>query len=259
MISQFNLFRYVDGDTVVHKADARPKVLGLTVLVFVFSFSPGWWGVGIVWALAAALFALARLPRQVLPKPPKLLLYAMAIAMFFGFVSGGDPVVGVGDVSIGLGGAILQLRFFLVTIGLLLLALLIGWTTPAADLPRAAGWMLRPFRLVRLPVDELVAALTLAVRALPLVADEFTTVTTLWRTRPRRPGLEGLNGKMVEGVDVFATITTASVRRATELGEALEYRGPMIVVHRHPTWSLADVVVFALIAGAAAAVWFSPV
>ncbi len=259
MISQFNLFRYVDGSTLVHRADARPKVLGLTILVFVFSFSPGWWGIGIVWALGVLLFVLARLPLSVLPRPPRLLFYAMGIAMFFGVVSGGDPVVGIGGFAIGLGGAILQLRFFLVTLGLLFLALLIGWTTASADLPRAAAWMLRPLRLVRLPIDELVAALTLAVRALPLVADEFTTVTTLWRTRPRRPGLEGLNGKMVEGVDVFATITTASVRRATELGEALEYRGPMIVAHRHPKWTIADVVLFALLAAAAAAVWFSPV
>lgn len=259
MISRFNLFRYVDGSTLVHHADARPKVLGLTILVFVFSFSPGWWGVGIVWALGVALFALARLPLTVLPRPPRLLYYAMGIAMFFGVVSGGDPIVGFGGLSIGLGGAILQLRFFMVTLGLLFLALLIGWTTPAADLPRAAAWILRPLRLVRLPIDELVAALTLAVRALPLVADEFTTVTTLWRTRPRRPGLEGINGKMVEGVDVFATITTASVRRATELGEALEYRGPMIVTHRQPRWRLADALIFALLAGASAAVWFSPV
>ena len=236
MISQFNLFRYVDGSTVIHRADARPKVLGLTILVFVFSFSPGWWGVGIVWALGVLLFLLARLPLSVLPRPPKLLFYAMGIAMFFGVVSGGDPVVGVGGLSIGLGGAILQIRFFLVTLGLLFLALLIGWTTASADLPRAAAWMLRPLRLLRLP-----------------------TVTTLWRTRPRRPGLEGLNGKMVEGVDVFATITTASVRRATELGEALEYRGPMIVAHRHPKWSLADLVLFLLLAAASAAVWFSPV
>lgn len=259
MISQFNLFRYVDGDTVVHKADARPKVLGLTVLVFVFSFSPGWWGVGIVWALAAALFALARLPRQVLPKPPKLLLYAMAIAMFFGFVSGGDPVLSLGDLSVGLGGAIVQIRFFLVTLGLLLLALLIGWTTPAADLPRAAAWIMAPLRWIRVPIDELVAALTLAVRALPLVADEFSTVTTLWRTRPRQSGLEGINGRLVEGIDVFATLTTASVRRATELGEALEYRGPMIVRHQHPSWRLADLVIFALLIGAAVGIWFVPV
>lgn len=259
MISQFNLFRYVEGTSVVHRADARPKVLGLTVLVFVFSFSPGWWGVGIVWALGGLIFGLARLPLSVLPTPPKLLYWAMAIAMFFGVVSGGDPVVGVGGLSIGLGGAIVQLRFFLVTLGLLLLALLIGWTTPAADLPRAAAWILHPLRWLRVPVDELVAALTLAVRALPLVADEFTTVTTLWRTRPRRPGLDGLNGKMVEGIDVAATVTTASVRRATELGEALEYRGPMVVHHRHPRWSLADLAMFLLLAGAATGIWFSPV
>ena len=259
MISQFNLFRFVDGETVIHRADARPKVLGLTILVFVFSFSPGWWGVGIVWALGLLLFLLARLPLSVLPRPPKLLYYAMGIAMFFGFVSGGDPVVGIGDLSIGFGGAIVQLRFFLVTIGLLLLALLIGWTTPAADLPRAAAWILHPLRLLRVPIDELVAALTLAVRALPLVADEFTTVTTLWRTRPRRPGLEGINGKMVEGIDVAATVTTAAVRRATELGEALEYRGPMIVRHRNPRWSVADLVMFVLLSGAAAGIYFSPV
>ncbi len=221
MISQFNLFRYVDGETVVHKADARPKVLGLTVLVFVFSFSPGWWGVGIVWFLAGGLFALARLPRQVLPKQPKLLLYAMGIAMFFGALSGGDPIVNLGIGDLGLGGMIVQLRFFLVTLGLLLLAMLIGWTTPAADLPRAAAWILTPLRWLRVPIDELVAALTLAVRALPLVAYEFTTVTTLWRTRPRQTGVQGVNGRIYEGIDVFATLTTASVRRSTELGEAL--------------------------------------
>lgn len=256
MISQFNLFRYVDGDTVVHRADARPKVLGLTVLVFVFSFSATWPAIGIMWTLGVALFLVARLPRTVVPRPPKLLWYAMGIAMFFGFVSGGDPVVGLGSVELGLGGAIVQLRFFLVTLGLLFLALLIGWTTPAADLPRAAAWMLTPLRWLRVPIDELIAALTVAVRALPLVADEFTTVTTLWRTRPRRPGLQGVNGKMIEGIDVFATLTTASVRRATELGEALEYRGPMIVRHRHPSWRLADLVMFVVLIGTSVAIWF---
>lgn len=259
MISQFNLFRYVEGSSLFHRADARPKVLGLTVLVFVFSFSPGWWGVAIVWLLGALIFALARLPLSVLPTPPKLLYWAMAIAMFFGLLAGGDPEVTVGGLTVGLGGAILQLRFFLVTLGLLLLALLIGWTTPAADLPRAAAWILHPLRWLRVPIDELVAALTLAVRALPLVADEFTTVTTLWRTRPRRPGLDGLNGKMAEGIDVAATVTTASVRRAAELGEALEYRGPMVVHHRQPPWTVADLVVLLLLGGAAVAIWFSPV
>ena len=64
---------------------------------------------------------------------------------------------------------------------------------------------------------------------------------------------------MVEGIDVAATVTTASVRRATELGEALDHRGPMVVRHRHPAWRPADLVVFLLLMAAAVGIWFSPV
>ncbi len=259
MISQFNLFRYVDGTTVVHRADARAKVLGLTVLIFGFSFTPGWTAVAIVWALGLLLFALARLPLGVLPRPPKLLLYIMLFALGLGVLSGGDPVVDLLGTNVGLGGLILQLRFFAVTMGLLLLTLLIGWTTPSADLPRAAAWILEPFRLLRLPVDELVAALTVAVRALPLISDEFTTVTTLWRSRPKVSAVGGYKGKMIEGVDIASTITTAAVRRATELGEAMENRGPLIVRYRQPRWTFADFLIGALLLGATTAIVMSPV
>lgn len=259
MISRFNLFRYVEGDSLLHRADARTKVLGLTVIVFVFSFSPGWVGVAVVWALAVALFAIGRLPLGVLPRPPRLLFYAMGIALMFGYLSGGDPVVRVGGIGLELGGVVLQLRFFAVTLGLLMLALLIGWTTPSADLPRAAAWILTPFRLLRLPVDELIAALTVAVRALPLIADEFTTVTTLWRARPKTHTASGFQGQMIEGMDVAATITSSSVRRAVELGEAIENRGPVLVRYRHPKWRPADLVLAVVLGGVAAAIWFSPV
>lgn len=258
MISQLNLFRFVEGDTVVHRADARPKVLGLTLLIFGFSFSPGWAGVAIVWALAALLFGLARLPLSVLPRPPRILLIAMALALFFGLLSGGEPLVGLAGSEVGLGGILLQLRLFAVTLGLLLLALLIGWTTPAADLPRAAAWMLTPFRWFRLPVDELVAALTVAVRALPLVADEFATVTTLWRARPDARRGRGYQARLIEGMDIAATITSASVRRATELGEAMANRGPLLVRYRHPSWRAADGIVAALLVGATTVIVWGP-
>lgn len=259
MISQLNLFRYVDGSTLVHRADARSKVLGLTVLIFGFSFTPGWTAIAIVWGLGLSLFLIARLPLGVLPRPPRLLLYVMGLALVVGIASGGDPIVDVAGYDAGLGGLILQLRFFAVTLGLLLLTLLIGWTTPAADLPRAASWMLHPLRLLRLPIDELVAGLTVAVRALPLVADEFSTVVTLWRSRPRTTTIGGFRGKMIEGVDIGSTVTTAAVRRATELGEAMDNRGLLLVRYRHPRWGIADLFMAVLLLGASAAITMSPV
>ncbi len=258
MISQFNLFRYVDGTTIVHRADARSKVVGLTALVFAFSFSPSWIAVGIIWALVVLLFVAARLPVSVIPRPPRLLYAAMVIAMFFGILSGGEPFVSVGERQLGIGGAIFQIRFFGVTLGLLALSLLIGWTTKAADLPRAAEWMLRPLRWVRVPIDELVAALTIAVRALPLVADEFALVTTLWRTRPKREGPRDVRHYLVDGMDVAATVTAASVRRARELGEAIEQRGSVGIAYQQPRWVFADAVIFVALVSAAVGIVLVP-
>jgi energy-coupling factor transporter transmembrane protein EcfT len=96
----------------------------------------------------------------------------------------------------------------------------LGWTTPLGHLPSAAAWLLSPLRLLRIPIDDVVAALALSVRALPLIADELTTTTALWSARP-----PAHKNRLVNAVDLAATATVAATRRAAELGEALAARG----------------------------------
>ncbi len=238
MMARLHLLRYVSGASVLHRANARSKVLALTVTVFALSFDPVWSSLTVVWGGGLVAFVAARLPRGVLPRPPRLLLWAMGLALVFGLAAGGEPFVDLAGTSVGLGGLILQLRFFAVTLGLLWLALLLGWTTPLSELPRAAAWMLAPLRVLRIPTDDVVAGLTLAVRALPLMADELATTTTLWGLRPNRHG-----NRIVEAIDLAATATTAATRRAAELGETLANRGPVTHQGGHGTWGPADVVV----------------
>jgi energy-coupling factor transport system permease protein len=201
--------------------------------------------VAVLWGLGALAFVAARLPVGVLPRPPRLLVVALALSMVLAAVSGGDPVVEVGGIGVGLGGLLVQTRFVAISLGLLWGGLLLGWTTPAADLPGAAAWMLAPMRRLRIPVDDVVAALSLAVRSLPLVADELTTMVALWRVRPRP---QGRRSAVVALLDLSATATTSAVRRATELGAAVEARGPVSVVSVRSTWGRAD----AWVAGVAA-------
>ncbi len=243
MISRLHLLRYVERTSVLHRADARTKVAALVAMVFAFSFNPGWVSVAIVWATLVLGLLLGRLPAGVIPKPPKALLAAMGVSMTFGLLSGGEPFVTLADNDIGLGGIILQTRLFAVTLGLLGLALLLGWTTKAADLPRAADWLLSPLRRLGIPTDDVIAALTLAVRALPLIADEVATVIAMARTEPKTA--DGIIGR---GMGILATATVASVRRAGEFGTAIESRG-MIRIPRTPgSWTGADLVVVAIAA-----------
>lgn len=262
VIESLHLLRYVDTTSIVHRANARTKVLALTVLVFAFSFDPAWSTVAVIWTLVTLGFVAARLPRRAIPRPPRLLLWSMAIALLFGLFAGGEPFVDVLGWSVGVGGLRLQIRFFAVTLGLLAMALLLGWTTRLGDLPPAAAWMLTPLRWVRIPTDEVVAGLTLAVRALPLMADEFATTTAMWSVRPRRaPTAEAPRGsgaamlaRVADAIDLAATATTSASRRAAELGEAVGNRGQIVVPSTPARWGLADVVVVIVTSAVVAAI-----
>ncbi len=240
MIAGLHLLRYVDVESVLHRADARTKVACLTGTIFALSFDPSWTTVGLVWAALVVLVLAGRIPRGARPRPPRLLLYAMALALFFGVLAGGEPNVEILGRPIGLGGVRAQLRFFGVGLAMLALALVIGWTTRLGDLPAAAAWLLAPLRWLRLPIDDLVAALTLAVRCLPLMADEIATTASLWSLRPKR-GRD--HSRMVEAVDFVATATSGATRRAVELGEAVANRGPVVVPVRHGRFGVADLIV----------------
>ncbi|MBT8239903.1 MAG: energy-coupling factor transporter transmembrane protein EcfT [Acidimicrobiia bacterium] len=214
MRNRLNLLRYVDGDSTIHRLNPRAKITALVALLAGFSFDASWTAVMLIWLILVGGALLARLPRGVVPRPPRILLITMAITCGLGLIAGGDPY--------GLGGVILQVRLFGFAIGLFGLSMLLGWTTPTADLPVAASWLLTPLRRVRVPVDDVAAGLTLAVRALPLVAEEFTTVITMNRFRTKQH-----KDLVVRGMDLAATATVATVRRSIEIGEAVEARGGM--------------------------------
>ncbi len=206
-------------------------------IVFAVSFNPTWWPVGIVWSIVVGGIVVAKLPFAVVPSPPRPLLLAIGFALLFGLFSGGEPFVAVGSDEVGLGGLLLQLRLFGVTLGLFGLTLLTGWTTRAADLAMAAGWILRPLERIGVPTGEVVAGLSLAVRALPLIADEFATVAAMARSEPagRNP--------IDTGLSVLSTTAVAAVRRAGEFGNAIEARGSIAVAPSAEKWNRADAAV----------------
>lgn len=239
MISRLHLLRFVERDSIIHRAGARSKVVLMIGMVFGLSFNPVWASVGIVWCVVVLGIVVARLPFSVVPRPPRPLLAAMCISLTFGLLSGGEPFVELAASEVGLGGLLLQIRIFGLTLGLFGLTLLTGWTTRAADLATAAGWTLGPLARVGVPTGEIVAALALAVRALPLIANEFSIVAAMARTEP--PGRSAVE----RGMAVLSTTAVATVRRATEFGQSIEARGPIVVSSAHQPWNRWDAIVLA--------------
>ncbi len=105
--------------------------------------------------------------------------------------AGGSPEVTVGSVTVGLGGLFSFLRITVLSIVLLGLGALVSWTTNVAEIAPAVAKLGRPLRPFRIPVDDWAVALALALRAFPMLIDEFRILFAARRLRPRDAGHDG--------------------------------------------------------------------
>ncbi len=223
------LLRVVPVDGWLHRLDPRTKIAVLLAVVLTVSIKPSWAGLAAVAVAILAAAATGGIPWSARPRLPRIFLLAIGLSLVLGLLAGGEPGVAIGGVTeIGMGGLLAQLRFLAVTFVILAATHLFGWTTSLSELPAAANWYLRPLGRLGLPVDELVTALALGVRALPLLLDEVAAAVRLARRRPRPPVTDPrqrLVGPLVTFVDLASTVTSSTVRRALEVGETLQRRG----------------------------------
>jgi energy-coupling factor transporter transmembrane protein EcfT len=234
-LGEIHVLRYVPGSSALHRMWAGTKLVTLGMLSIGLLVWPSWRSVGIMGALVLVGFLSSRLPRGISPRLPWWLGGVIVLGIVLALVAGGKPEVHLGSLKVGLGGLDNFARFSMVGIDVLAGAALLAWTTPLADLSPALGRLLGPFRRVNVPVDEIVGAIALSIRCLPLLLEEVRVLRAARRARrPVSPrSFKELGDEAVEMV--FGALANA-IRRARELAEAIEARGgvPTVAPETHP-------------------------
>jgi energy-coupling factor transport system permease protein len=222
------LLRPVPGRSAVHELWAGTKLLTVFGISVLLTFYPGWVTIGLVAALVLATAWIAHIPRGALPSVPRWLWILVAIGGITAALAGGSPVIEFGTVSIGLGGLLNFLRITALSIVLLGLGAMVSWTTNIAEIAPAVATLGRPLKVLRIPIDEWAVALALALRAFPMLVDEFRVLYAARRLRPRevpRSRRARRRRWALELIDLIATATTVTLRRADEMGDAITARG----------------------------------
>jgi energy-coupling factor transport system permease protein len=171
---------------------------------------------------------MARIPRGVLPSVPRWLWFLIMLGGVTATFAGGSPVVGVGSVDVGLGGLLNFLRITVLSIVLLGLGAMVSWTTNVAEIAPAVATLGRPLRFLRVPVDDWAVSLALALRAFPMLIDEFRVLYAARRLRPKLvPATRRARRRRwaLEVIDLLAAAITVALRRADEMGDAITARG----------------------------------
>jgi energy-coupling factor transport system permease protein len=222
------LLRPVPGDSVVHRLWAGTKLLTVAGIGVLMTFYPGWIPIGLVAVLVVVTAWLAGVPRGAVPTIPLVLWILLLLGGGSAALAGGDPHVVLGGVTIGLGGVLSFLRITALSIVLLGLGMLVSWTTNVAEIAPAIAKLGRPLKVLRIPVDEWAVTIALALRAFPMLIDEFRVLFAARRLRPRDPASTRRDRRhrwAAELIDLLAAAVTVALRRADEMGDAITARG----------------------------------
>jgi energy-coupling factor transport system permease protein len=222
------LLRPVPGDTVIHRLWAGTKLLAVAGIGLLLTFYPGWVPIAAVAVLVVVTARLAHIPRGVLPSIPFFLWILVLLGGALAALAGGSPVIDIGSLQIGLGGLLNYLRVTALAIVLLGLGALVSWTTNVADIAPAVATLGRPLRLFRVPVHDWAVTIALALRAFPMLIDEFRTLYAAHRLRPVEPAetfRARRKQRVANLVDLLAAAVTVALRRGDEMGDAITARG----------------------------------
>ncbi|ORV50258.1 hypothetical protein AWC02_05075 [Mycolicibacter engbaekii] len=241
------LMRPVPGTSPIHALWAGTKLIAVLAISAVLTIKPTWPVIGLVVLLVVITAALAGISPRCIPSIPRGIWAILAVGSLLTIANGGGPQITLGSHAVGVGGFLDFMRITALGVALLSLGAVTSWTTHVADIAPAVALIFRPLRILRLPVEDLAVTASLAFRMFPMLADEFRLLSAARRLQPPQP--QKLS-RRAELVNLSTAAMVVSLRRATEMGEAITARGGVGRIAAQPqTPGWRDALAVAALAG----------
>ncbi len=206
---------YAPGSTLLHRLDPRAKLVMLLVAtVATFAVSPPWGLLVMAAGLAAALVASKTSPATVLMcLRPAALILALSVAS--------NAIVLVGQPGFspeGLVRGVLVVCRIALVVGF---ALSFSSTTPPPAIADGLAALLAPLRRVGVPVGAVAMSASVALRFIPLTAEEVDRIRCAQRARGARLDEGGPLRRLRGWGQVLVPLVVGLFRRADELASAM--------------------------------------
>ena len=216
--------QYFPGDSLLHRADPRLKIVALAVYAVALFFVGSLAGLLVMGAGLLLALGLARVPARWLYRSIRpVLVLALITFAFQLFLHGGAPLGHIGPLAVYRDGVrqggYLAIRLLLLALSGITLSL----TTPPVLLTDAMGRLLAPLSRIGFPAYELSLMMTIALRFIPTLLSEADRVVKAQAARGA--GLAGGPLARVRALlPALVPLFILSFRDADELAQAMESR-----------------------------------
>ncbi|MBQ5565119.1 MAG: energy-coupling factor transporter transmembrane protein EcfT [Clostridia bacterium] len=225
MVRDITLGQYMPGNSIIHRLDARSKIM-LLIAYIVFIFVAGNYVSLLLMTLSSLLVVmLTRIKFMMYLKSMRVILF---VVIFTGIL----------NIFYGTGNVLWEWQFIHITDGglsnalfvtiriatLVMVSSILTFTTSPSDLTDALEKIMKPLTVFHVKVHEIAMMMTIALRFIPVLLEEADKIMNAQKARGADIESGGVIKRIKALIPVLIPLFVSSFRRATDLAMAMECR-----------------------------------
>ena len=229
MFENITIGQYYQTRSPLHSLDPRVKLTGTLLYIislFIVNCAAGY--------LLAALFLvcmirLSHVPFRYIVRGMRAILFLLAITMLFNmFLTPGQVLWQAGPLHLTREGLTFAVKMAFRLTFLILGSSLMTLTTTPTQLTDAMESLMRPLKVLHVPVHEIAMMMSIALRFIPILMEEADKIMKAQMARCAEFDSKHLMKKIKSMVPLLVPLFVSAFRRANDLAMAMEarcYRG----------------------------------
>ncbi len=226
-MNNITLGRYIPIDSFVHQFDPRAKILAMFILMIAIFIPSGFIGyIGIIAVIVLGIY-LSNLNLKFFWNAMKPMFFMLGVLFIINLlvIRSGDLLFTIWIFPI-YSAAFTQTGYIAIRLVLMIIiTTLLTATTKPTDLTIALEDLMKPFKKIGLPANEIAMIISIALRFIPTLIEETQRIMKAQTSR----GVDLQEGKLKEKImavlSLIVPLFVSSYQRAEELANAMEARG----------------------------------
>lgn len=225
MTRDIALGQFIPGKGIIHRMDARVKILLLIAFIVYIFCAFNFVSLGLVAASVILVILLSGISVKMYLKSLKVIIFIIVITSLLNiFYGSGEPIAQFWIFKITLSGIYRAIFVSVRIVCLILISSCLTFTTSPTDLTDAIERLMKPLKVFHIKVHEIAMMMTIALRFVPTLLEETDKIMAAQKARGADMESGGLIKKVKAMTPVLIPLFVSAFRRAYDLAVAMECR-----------------------------------
>ncbi|MGO4890149.1 energy-coupling factor transporter transmembrane component T family protein [Anaerobacillus sp. MEB173] len=227
MFKNIIIGQYIQGSSLIHRFDARSKLIGVFIFVLVVFLANNWTAYSILGAVTIMTVLISQVPLRFIYKGlrPVFIIILITFLLHLFMTKDGHLLLEIGWFEIYSGGVIQGAFIAMRLLFLIMMTSLLTLTTTPIDLTDGLESLLSPFKRFGLPAHELALMMSISLRFIPTLLQETEKIIKAQMARGADFGSGSLKDRARALVPLLIPLFINAFKRAEDLALAMEARG----------------------------------